>query len=879
MKGTLKGNLIHVLTIFLLIFSLLTPGLAVPSQSAGATPTDVTGHWAYTYIARGIQLGFISGYPDGTFLPDKAVSRAEFAKMMNAALGNTGTATTSFRDVPSFEWFYNDVSKAVAATYVDGYGDGTFLPNKAITRQEAAVMIARIVPSYGVSGNLGAYKDGSKTADWAAEYMTKIVGKGYLGAYDDGLLHPDDSLTRAQTAKIICSILDKETIVKTLTTIKTSDSVAKNTLYTNAITLSKDLAEGNATFQNCSLLRGLIVNGGGKATITLENSRVTLLNVNKADSRVRVLAKGATTIAQTQTQETCTLETASLAGGIFGKGFASVDVKRNADTTLTGFFPLVNMVGSSGTARLEGCSVTSLVVSSDAKNANVHLDSRSALATTDVNAVAAFHGTGTIKQMNANVSGITYETKPTNWTLASGVVAPSLTNPDLKAAFVPDNGATGIALAAKPTITFSSEIETFKGDSVTASYLKDNLVFKKSSATGADVSFTAAINSDKKTVTITPSGNLDSNQAYYIGFVKDKFRSIGTKESIPAKSVVFTTLNNTPTVSIVPANGSVQFATNGSLKVTFSEAVFTSTGAGLTTAYLAENITLVKDSGGGNLNTSAATSIVGNVVTLAPPAGGWENGGSYTLTVKGSSFKNAAGINVGQTLSTFTAGNMVPTMTLSLGTIGSSSVRVNASSTIPGEAYFVVTEVTTGAVAPSAANIKDGKDSAGITLPSGNSGNGSIGTVGSNFSLTGLSSGKEYIVYGVAFANGSDSVVVSTAKFTTPLPEATLSSLVCSYTASGGAMVSSNVLTSGTMNVNIPSDAISIAAISIRATAPEGVNIAFLEDASGSGEAALTSSIDMSSLNIGDTVTITITTSKTNHRNKTYTLTLTKSSS
>ena len=874
MKGTLKGKLIHLLTIFLLVFSLLTPGLATPQQSLAATPTDVTGHWAYTYIARGIQLGFISGYPDGTFLPDKAVSRAEFAKMMNAALGNTGTATTSFKDVPAFEWFYNDVSKAVAATYVDGYGDGTFLPNKAISRQEAAVMIARIVPSYGVTANLAAYKDGSKTADWAGEYMKKIVGKGYLGAYDDGLLHPDDSLTRAQTAKIICSILDKETIVKTLTTIKTSDNVAKNTLYTNAITLSKDLAEGNATFQNCSLLGGLIVNGGGKATITLENSRVTLLNVNKADSRVRVLVKGATTIPQTQTQETCTLETASLAGGIFGKGFASVDIKRNADTTLTGFFPLVNMVGSSGIARLEGCSVTSLVVSSDAKNANVHLDSRSAVAATDVNAVSAFHGTGTIKQMNANVSGITYETKPTNWTLASGVVAPSLTNPDLKAAFVPDNGATGIALAVKPTITFSSEIETFKGEAITASYLKDNLVFKKSSATGADVSFTAAINSDKKTVTITPTRNLDSNQAYYIGFAKDKFRSIGTKESIPPKSIVFTTLNNTPTVSIIPVNGAVQFATNGSLKVTFSEAVFTSTGAAVTKAYLAENITVVKDSGG-NLNTSAATSIVGNVVTIAPPTGGWDDGGSYTITVKGSSFKNAAGINVGQTISTFIAGNAVPTMTLSLDTPGSSSVSVNASSTIPGRGYFVVTEVTSGAVTPSAAYIKDGKDSAGITLPSGNSGNGTIGTGSSSFSLTGLSSGKTYTVYGVTFANGKDSVVVSSTSFI-PLPEASLSSLVCSYTASGGAMVSTEVLDSGTINVNIPADAVSIAAISIRATAPSEVNIAFTEGTTGNGVATLSSSIDMSS---SESVTITITTSKTNHTPTTYKLTLTKSSS
>ena len=871
MKGTLKGKLIHLLTIFLLVFSLLTPGLATPQQSLAATPTDVAGHWAYTYIARGIQLGFISGYPDGTFLPDKAVSRAEFAKMMNAALGNTGTATTSFKDVPAFEWFYNDVSKAVAATYVDGYGDGTFLPNKAISRQEAAVMIARIVPSYGVTANLAAYKDGSKTADWAGEYMKKIVGKGYLGAYDDGLLHPDDSLTRAQTAKIICSILDKETIVKTLTTIKTSDSVAKNTLYTNAITLSKDLAEGNATFQNCSLLGGLIVNGGGKATITLENSRVTLLNVNKADSRVRVLVKGATTIPQTQTQETCTLETASLAGGIFGKGFASVDIKRNADTTLTGFFPLVNMVGSSGIARLEGCSVTSLVVSSDAKNANVHLDSRSAVAATDVNAVSAFHGTGTIKQMNANVSGITYETKPTNWTLASGVVAPKEVDPDLKAVFVPDNASKSIALAVKPTLTFSTEIESFKGDAITATYLKDNIVFKKGSASGSNVTFTAALSANKKVITITPTASLESNQEYYLGFVKDIYRSISSKESIPAKSIIFTTINTTPTVSISPANGAVQFAQNGALKITFSEAIFNSSGKAPDSVYLADNITIVKGSGGSNLNTSAS-SISGNVVTIPSPSTGWDDGGSYTITVKASAFKNAVGNYVAGISASFIAGNASPVITIDSVTAKSSSITINAGSTIPGRGYFVVIEVTTGAVAPSIEQIKAGKDSTGVNSPSNN---GTIGIASSTFSVTGLSADKSYTVYGVASGNGKDSAFVS-QNFTTPKPDATLTSMVCSYTASGGGIVNSNVPLSSSMNVNVPEDAENIAAISITANAPSDVTIAFTGEASGSAVATLTQTVNMSTLTVGGTLTITINTSGASYAAKTYTLTLTK---
>ena len=869
----MKRTLIHVLTIFLLIFSLLTPGLAVPDQSVAATPTDVSGHWAYTYIARGIQLGFISGYPNGTFLPDKAVSRAEFAKMINAALGNTGTVYSDFNDVPSSEWFYNDVSKAVAAKYVDGYGDGKFLPNNPISRQEAAVMIARIIPSYGIYANLNTFKDGSKTADWATEYMKKVVGKAYLGAYDDGLLHPSDSLTRAQTAKIICSILDKESIEKSFTTIKATDTVAKNTIYTNTVTLSKDLGEGHAAFQNCTLLGGLTVNGGGKDTITIENSRITQLDVNKSGAIVRILAKGSTTIALTQTQEICTLETASLEGGIFGKGFVGVDVRRNADTTFKGNFPLVNMVGSGGTARLEGCSLEKLVITKDASSSNVHIDSSSTLATTDVNAVTAFHGKGTIKQMNANVSGITYETKPTNWTLASGVLAPKEANPDLKAVFVPDNGATSVAITVKPTLTFTSEIETFKGDAVSDAYLKDNLFFKKGSATGANVAFTAALSSNKKTITLSPTGNLESNQSYYLGFAKDTFRTVGSKESLTAKSVIFTTINTATTVSFNPANNAVQFATTGSLKITFSEGVFNNEGKAITGEYLATAITVLKDGVGGNLNTSAS-SITGNVVTIPGPLGGWGDGSSYTITVKASSFKSAAGTFVKEASSTFTAGTAGPIMTISSATGRTSSVLVDAKSNIAGKGYFVVIKGTIATITPpSIGQIKAGTDSAGAGVSWRSP---DIGISDTTFSITGLSSGENYVLYGLINGNGKDSVA-DPKDFTTTLPDASLNSLGYSYTASGGALAEGSLTLTSTMNLNVPNGA---TAISITATGPSDVTITFSGGSPATGSATLASpATDMASLTVGQALTFTITTAGTagtSYSPMSYNLTLTK---
>lgn len=864
MTSAMRKKWVSIMTILVMVFTLVTPTFGNPKEVSAATPTDIQDHWAYTYILRGIQLGFINGYPDGTFLPDNPVSRAEFAKMVNAALGNTGTASTTFSDVPGFEWFYQDVSKAVAATYVAGYDDGTFLPNKAISRQEAAVMIARIVPSYGATSNLSVYSDGNRVADWAAEYVRKVVGKGYLGAYDDGLLHPEDSLTRAQTAKIICSILDKETIVKNFTTIKDDETVKKNTLYANTVTLSKDLGEGEVDFSNCTLLGGLVVSGGGSNTVTIENSRVSFVTVNKNDTMVRVLAKGATTIPQTTSHEKALLETKSLAGGVFGTGFASVDVRGGSDTTFTGYFPLVYLVGSKAVARLDGCSFERLVVSSGAKNSEVYVDSRSLINVADVNAIASFHDTGTIKQMNANVSGITYEVKPDKWTLASGVTAPTVENPDVRATFAPANGNTNIALTVKPTISFLTEIETYAGDAITATYLKNNLVFRKGSASGSDVTFTAALSSNKRVITVTPSANLESNQSYYLGFATNKFRAVSSEETIPAKSVVFTTVNTTPTVSFNPANGAVQVPTTAALKVTFSDTIYNTSGAAPDSAYLSSKITVTRAEGGSNLTSGA--SISGNIVTIPAPTTGWEDGVTYKITVLPSSFKNGAGNYVAETSSLFVSGTRAPDLAISSTIANSESLSLIAQSSISGRAYFAA--VTGGAI-PSATQIINRTIGSDVS-PSYSS--GTITLSNSTFDFEGLQSNTEYTIYGVAHANVKDSPVVSVASITLPR----LNTFSYNYSSSGSAISGSfsSLGTSLNYPLPIPWD---VSLVTLNTTANSGITIAITGSDVTADPSTNSATVNTSALTAGGSTTVTVTLNGVSINPRTYTLTITKS--
>ena len=192
----------------LLLATVLTFSVLFPVEAhAAASFSDIKGHWAQPYIERAVKQGFIKGYPGGKFEPDKRVTRAEFVSMINRALGNSGTARIAFSDVRYSEWYYSDVAKAVGAAFAAGFNDATFKPNQSITRQEASVMISKVIPTYGYSGKLRTFSDYRSISDWAYTSMSKVNGKGYMTGYSDGKIHPLDSLTRAQAAKIIGDII------------------------------------------------------------------------------------------------------------------------------------------------------------------------------------------------------------------------------------------------------------------------------------------------------------------------------------------------------------------------------------------------------------------------------------------------------------------------------------------------------------------------------------------------------------------------------------------------------------------------------------------------------------------------------------------------
>lgn len=174
--------------------------------------SDISGHWAEQRIMEAVELGIVSGYTDGTFRPDKKVSRAEFATFLTNAIQVSNSDTQDFKDVSENDWFYDEVQKSAAVGFFGGYTDKTFRPANLITRQEAAKAVSNAMTSADIDGDGAIYmKDYLSVHEWAKPYVNLVFNKGYMMGFN-GYYRPVDGLTRAEAVKIIYEVLDNENI-------------------------------------------------------------------------------------------------------------------------------------------------------------------------------------------------------------------------------------------------------------------------------------------------------------------------------------------------------------------------------------------------------------------------------------------------------------------------------------------------------------------------------------------------------------------------------------------------------------------------------------------------------------------------------------------
>lgn len=188
-------------------------GLLLMPSYAATTFRDIQGHWAQREIESLASQGIVAGYPDGTFQPDRAVTRAEFATLMVKAmkLSLNNPATPSFPDVSREMWCYQYVETAAAYKIVVGW-DGRFYPHYGITHEQAATMLVNALGKAQEAGQYAStatsFTDDTKISAWARGSVVEAARLGIIAPYTDGSFRPQGVTTRAEMAVFLTRFLN-----------------------------------------------------------------------------------------------------------------------------------------------------------------------------------------------------------------------------------------------------------------------------------------------------------------------------------------------------------------------------------------------------------------------------------------------------------------------------------------------------------------------------------------------------------------------------------------------------------------------------------------------------------------------------------------------
>jgi S-layer homology domain len=190
---------------------------AAPAANQVAQASDVAGNWAEPFIKVLVEKDIIKGYPDGSFKPDQAITRAEFAALLNKAFDlQPVRATRKFKDVSNKNWAKAVIQKAYQAGFLAGYPNGTFAPNQNIIRIQSLVSLvngSKLDPSgnldlnsvFGDAAQVPSYGQNALVA--ATQRCVAVSPEFDSGKLPGGNFGPNTVATRADVAAYIHQVL------------------------------------------------------------------------------------------------------------------------------------------------------------------------------------------------------------------------------------------------------------------------------------------------------------------------------------------------------------------------------------------------------------------------------------------------------------------------------------------------------------------------------------------------------------------------------------------------------------------------------------------------------------------------------------------------
>jgi len=481
----------------LLVAGMLSTNVAV----MGAEKTDfsdIPDDWSKTAIENAIQNGLLMG-DNGLVKPKDNLTRAQMAAIVNRAFASSVKADiSSFTDVQSTAWYYDDMAKAVQmGTFA---GDGANLnPDNKITRQEAFAVLARAFKiNDGSDSDLANYSDASSVASWAKGSVSAMIASGYVSG-SAGQVLPTANITRAEFAKVMDNML--KTYIKTEGTVST---VADGNVMIDAagvtlqdVTVNGDLilgdgiGDGDVTLNNVKVTGRVVVRGGGENSIHITgNSEMSNIVVSRVDGKVRIAIADGTNVKEINAADGEEILIEGTVGNVnvTGEGLninlasakvTSVDITSanstvtvGKDSTVSGNVTIAanadaskvvvagtvaNVVSSAANSTVSVAAtgkVTNVDLKAEAKNAAITVEKGATVTAVATAAEGAkLSGEGTVSTVNVSGNNTTVNTNSTKVIVASGATGTTSAGTSVAAGATTTTSSTASSTTTTPGST------------------------------------------------------------------------------------------------------------------------------------------------------------------------------------------------------------------------------------------------------------------------------------------------------------------------------------------------------------------------------------------------------------------------------------------
>ena len=406
---------------------------------------DTSGHWAEKTLTEWQDKGLIDGYGDGSFQPDGTMTRAEFAKLVNRTLGFTAESAISFSDVTERDWFYAEVARAVAAGYAQGSG-GAFRPNQAVTRAEAAVMLARALDLAANEERANAFADAASIPAWARGSVAAVAESGYMNGYPDGTFGAGGTITRAEAVVTLDRVLKsaKETV------IEAAGTTLENKTIPGDLVIAESVGNGNVTLKNVTVLGSVIVKGGGANSIYFDGVRVGgAVRLQKENVHLRLM--GDTALERVEVGLPCRVTQDSTFKGSLGTLVIDLEKTSNQKIQIEVPAKLVELLSRANVAL--HADVETLQIDKDAEGAQLDIRRGVTVGELSIDARVALTGSGLVVSLVVSVSGVTVSSTLTvkKTETEGGAKAPTTSGSSSGGSYTPVKRVTGAA--AVPDVT------------------------------------------------------------------------------------------------------------------------------------------------------------------------------------------------------------------------------------------------------------------------------------------------------------------------------------------------------------------------------------------------------------------------------------------